>query len=567
MEQIERGDYVLPAIQREFVWSADQIVRLFDSMMRDYPIGTFLLWEVQPEHVSQYGFYEFVADFDVRTPHNDRAKVAKGRGVTAVLDGQQRLTALNIALHGSYTDKLPRRRWNDPTAFPKRHLYAHLTELDHEAGAEETKFRFEFLSKDQLNGDPNPSHWLRVADVLGMDPASVEPFKLLQERELADNEDAFSTLNRLVHLVNRDLLVNYYLERSNDLDKVLNIFIRVNSGGTVLSYSDLLLSVATALWKGDAREEIYVLTDQLNDIGGGFAFSKDRVLKAALVLTDQADIKFKVDNFTAANVRLIETEWDAIASALRVATMMLARFGLSAESLTAQNVLIPIAYYAKHRGLSDADVIRPQLSDDREKIRSFVIRSLLRAGFWTGAVDTILLRSRDVIRAEGAKGFPLEAIEKSLLGAGKSLVFSEEEIEDLVWTPYGNRAVFLLLTLLYPGVDVANVWHVDHVYPKSLFTKRKLTALGITGADATDWAHWVNLLPNLQLLEGLHNETKSAMLPTEWVKTLPSKSRSHYLEHHDLAPLPDELSGFEAWWDTRAERMEERLQALLTKAP
>ena len=41
-------NYFLPAIQREYVWSPDQIIQLFDSLMRNYPIGSFLFWELQP---------------------------------------------------------------------------------------------------------------------------------------------------------------------------------------------------------------------------------------------------------------------------------------------------------------------------------------------------------------------------------------------------------------------------------------------------------------------------------------------------------------------------------------
>lgn len=40
---------LLPAIQRRFVWNYDQIEKLFDSMMRDYPIGSFLSWKVHPD--------------------------------------------------------------------------------------------------------------------------------------------------------------------------------------------------------------------------------------------------------------------------------------------------------------------------------------------------------------------------------------------------------------------------------------------------------------------------------------------------------------------------------------
>lgn len=563
LDLIEEGTYVLPAIQREFVWGTEQITRLFDSMMRDYPIGTFLLWEVRPENVKQYGFYQFVQDFDVRTPHNVQAKVAKGKSVVAVLDGQQRLTALNLALRGSYTEKLPRRRWKDPTAFPPRRLHLHLTDVTEGAGAEQTMFRFEFLTAEEVASLDDRERWFPAADALGVDPASLEFLKILQSRDLASDEVAASTLHRLIHLINHDLLVNYYLERSDNLDKVLNIFIRVNSGGTVLSYSDLLLSVATSLWKGDAREEVFELTDQLNEVGGGFGFGKDRVLKAALVLADLPDIKFKVDNFTAKNVGKIEAQWPEISSALLSAAQILARLGLTKESLTAGNVLIPIAYFAKVQGLDVSAVVKPAFSGDLELIRSWVIRSLLRAGFWTGAVDTVLLRSRDVISKSKAPGFPLAELERSLAGAGKSLDFTEDEIEDLIYTAYGQRTVFLLLTLLYPGVNVSNIWHVDHVFPQARFDKRRLVDAGVDAGDVDSWRSWSNLLPNLQLLEGAHNQAKSDMLPEEWVESLPKNQRSHYATFHDLAPLPSDILGFPDWWDARADAMRERLAKVL----
>ena len=78
-----------------------------------------------------------------------------------------------------------------------------------------------------------------------------------------------------------DRVVHYYQEESADLERVLNILHRVNSGGTILSYSDLLLSLATAQWKDrDARRDINDLIDDLNDLGQGFNISKELVLKA-----------------------------------------------------------------------------------------------------------------------------------------------------------------------------------------------------------------------------------------------------------------------------------------------
>lgn len=130
------------------------------------------------------------------------------------------------------------------------------------------------------------------------------------------------------------------------MDKVLNIFIRVNSGGTVLSYSDLLLSIATAQWDNlDAREEIIDCVDNINAIGSGFNVNKDFVLKSALVLTGFSDIAFKVDNFNKENMPKIENNRKTIKKALYQAFQLVSSFGFNRDSLKSNNAVIPIAYY------------------------------------------------------------------------------------------------------------------------------------------------------------------------------------------------------------------------------
>ena len=121
IDHIHNNRYLLPAIQREFVWQPRQIERLFDSLMRGYPIGSFLFWRVDSETAKNYSFYQFITNYDQRKPHNPvHGAPSTVPGLTAVLDGQQRLTALNVALHGSGRWKLPRLWWNNPDAFPER---------------------------------------------------------------------------------------------------------------------------------------------------------------------------------------------------------------------------------------------------------------------------------------------------------------------------------------------------------------------------------------------------------------------------------------------------------------
>jgi len=93
LEAVQRHDYALPAIQREFVWSTDQICMLFDSLLRGYPIGSFLFWKVKAENSQKFVFYDFIRAYHQRnSPHCQALALAAPRDLTAILDGQQRLT-------------------------------------------------------------------------------------------------------------------------------------------------------------------------------------------------------------------------------------------------------------------------------------------------------------------------------------------------------------------------------------------------------------------------------------------------------------------------------------------
>src|SRR5262245_24392178 len=88
LQGIHTGQYVLPAIQREFVWKPEQIRALFDSLMRGYPIGAFLFWKVEPERTADYVFYDFITNYHEKNhPYAAVKTIAHGYGTTAILDG------------------------------------------------------------------------------------------------------------------------------------------------------------------------------------------------------------------------------------------------------------------------------------------------------------------------------------------------------------------------------------------------------------------------------------------------------------------------------------------------
>src|SRR3954454_13557210 len=151
--RIQTKYYVLPALQREFVWSPEQICRLFDSLMQGYPFGTFLFWKVDPEKSAQFKFYGFVQNYHERdSAHCPELGALPNRELTAVLDGQQRLTALNIGLRGSMTIKEPNKWRTNPNAFPKKIL--HLDLLAARGADEEGEaYCFRFLEPEKATAD------------------------------------------------------------------------------------------------------------------------------------------------------------------------------------------------------------------------------------------------------------------------------------------------------------------------------------------------------------------------------------------------------------------------------
>ncbi len=567
LEKIQRKSYVLPAIQREFVWKPEQIERLFDSLMQGYPFGTFLFWTVKPETSGNFKFYDFVLHYHQRdAAHCPELPTLHDQTVTAVLDGQQRLTALNIGLRGSMAMKLPSKWWTNPDAFPKRTLRLNLL-ASLEPDEDGIVYDFRFLDDAQVERSEE-AFWYNVPDIMAVNDVT-DLNDWLVDAGLSGEQfkSAFRMLTKLYHVVKTNQLMYYYEEEAQDVERVLNIFIRLNSGGTILSYSDLLLSIAVAQWKKvDARSEIHSLVDEINRIGTGFTLSQDFVLKAGLMLSDIASVGFKVENFTQANMEKLESNWPQIRAALVRTVELAASFGLNGQTLRADSALLPIAYYLYHRKAPANYSVSNQFAADRETIHSWLIRSLLKAsGIWGSGLDTLLTALREVIQQKGDESFPARELEQVMDARGKSLTFSPAEVEDMLSLQYGDKRMFALLSMLFPFVNLRNQFHMDHVFPISRFTTAKLRKAGVTEDKIEELARMANELPNLQLLEGTANTEKRDALPAKWLAThYPNAGdRTHYCAMHDLGDIPETIEGFEMFHADRRERLRVRIKAVL----
>lgn len=564
---IKKKKYVLPSIQRGFVWRTSQIETLFDSLMRDYPIGTFLFWRVDKDKIKDFDFYEFLGKYHEKNNcHNKKSELSNDEDIIALLDGQQRMTSLYLALCGSYSNKKKHARKSDLSSYQEKYLYLNLLQPSSDT---EMEYDFKFLTKK--DAQEKSGFWFDCTEILNFSDME-EVYDFLEENDLSDTAKyektvtkyIRNTLCKLFRVIHEDKVISYYLEKGEELDKVLQIFIRINSGGTKLSYSDLLLSISTAQWEEkDARNVIHDFVDEINAIGDGFSFNKDIVLKSCLVLSD-LDVKFKVDNFTKENMSLIEKNWEGITLSLRSAIGLLSNLGYNQDSLLATNAIIPIAYFIYSNEYSGSILQSSHREEDRRAIKEWLARVLLK-GTFGGQPDSIYPAMRELIKAHMGR-FPLQEIIVHYKGGRKTLIFTEDEIDGVLDLQYGKAKTYCALTMLYPSLNYNSKYHQDHIHAKSLFTKSRLRDEGLNEGEIDEYISEYNGLSNLQLLEATQNIEKSSKLFDEWIiqRFNNKDERSNFLTQNYIGLDQDlKLSAFLEFIKQRKLKLKSTLLQLL----
>lgn len=212
----------------------------------------------------------------------------------------------------------------------------------------------------------------------------------------------------------------------------------------------------------------------------------------------------------------IEYNWDNIKKAIKQAVLLVSSFGYSGETLTSNNALIPIAYYLFINGMPDNFVDSGTNKNNKDKIKKWLIRSLLKKTF-SGQPDNVIRPIREILKANGTNEFPLDSIIDKFKGTNKSIQFTDEDIEEfLLKLKYGKSDTLSTLMLLYPSLDFSNKFHEDHMYPKSKFTKTYLRKQGVPEEQLDWYIATVNDISNLQLLAAQLNEEKLATDFDEW---------------------------------------------------
>ena len=521
------GGFWLPNIQRPFVWREDQIERLFDSIMREYPISTLLVWKTKSrirrrKFIDNYKNTIRLTDFYV--PEDDKTKLL-------VLDGQQRLQSLFIGLKGSYE---------------KRELYLDILSGDLVA-PEDVRYKFKFLDAQKA-----AFPWVRFKDIVFSNDLPNRIAKSIIRnagRELTEAEKERVEENiALVQMqfVNRDLIVYQELDSVDNTDAyreddVVEIFIRANSGGTRLGKSDLLFSLLTSSWE-DADERMDELLDDLNRVG--YDFTRDFILKTCLTLLNKG-AAYEISKFRDERIRqeLID-KWEGISAAIRdVRDYIYGRtFIRTDKAMPSYLVLIPVIYFRYHL---------PEKWDSVQNLNEYLLRTLL-SGAFSGTPDTVIDRCVKEISSSGE--FDVRKIFDIIREDGRNLEVTENTV---LGQYYGSKQIHLIFNLWYRDFDYTpayenNLPQADHIFPQSLLrTVKRVNPETGSRNLLKYYQEDRDQIANLMLLTAEENgfSGKRDIPPNKWF----ADKDDAYLEMHLIPKNPDlwELENYEAFIEER----------------
>lgn len=563
VEEIDNNKIFLPAIQRKYVWTENQITRLMDSIMKGYPFGTFLFWKVKKRIIvnKQYSMYEFIKHFHerdcYRNPPAGKFNINNDdETILSALDGQQRLTSLFIALKGTLAHKLPKKHWSNDDAFPPKELYFNLLSQS-KNDDDDISYIFKFLTDEEASKESETTLWYKVSEILQYpDLKSVN--RMIFANGWGENDTITDNAVKLFEQIKCQELINYFEIETETIDDVLDIFVRVNSGGTVLSKTDLLFSTIVSYWdKG--RDEIDTLLSTINKIGDHYSFSNDFIMRTCLYVLDMT-ISLKVETFGKNNVNIIKNNWKTIKEAIKDTVNLLNELGFSSENIVADNAIVPIIYYRYKYG-SDAF----KGAEVMLEIRKFLVIAQIKHIFGQSTSATLT-----TIRAELKKHtekFKLSFLQDLKFVGDSNLKYTEDDIIEWFDCYEKNAFTFMLLSLLYPNLKYGQKgFHQDHMHPYSGFEKKDvLNSLTLPNDEVMStekidlWRHQRNTLANLQLLEGRENESKNDEPLEDWLKISTNKENVAYLPEN----IDYSLSNFDEFLKERKKLMLAQLKKIL----
>ena len=569
LNRVADKKYLIPSLQRKYVWKEAQIYSLLDSIMQDYPFGTFLFWNIKKheyDNLNSNKFYQFLKIYDNSgNGSGEEYNVKKGmdKEVTCIIDGQQRFTSLYVAFYGEMRTK----NKQGSTKFKKVYI-----DINHNSDEDaQEKYKFRFLSKTEVNNSYNRiiknkkiesdfSVWIELGDLINGDYRLIEKefkskaVKSRTARSIAGKQKLFIN-NQLKHIKNKldaidsdslegifsdkktinnweevleklffkthvDSPISYFTITDMDLEQIIEIFIRQNSAGTPLSKTQMLMSVLSSKWV-DARKEVDILLGDINR-NGTFDFDIDFVMRSALYINDLNILVSRKNVIKYADTLQDAENWSKVKKSLTQTAKYLKGLGFSKYTLSSNNAIIPIAYYLSKQ--KKYKIPTAKLSTTFEEFK-FYLFSVMALKVFGNHGDTVLQHIRDSLKDIVAKEFNLQLLNDAYKAHNKNgwsqkplMIEDKSQLEPLLNAKFGKEAYTVLgiiaLSKTNP-IDLQKSIHVDHIFPRNGDGYITIDGKGKIDKSSDDWQD-LNSISNLVFFQASENILKSNIEPIKF---------------------------------------------------
>ena len=548
MQNIKSGKYVMPAFQRQYVWSMEQVEKLWDSILLDYPIATFLFWHVDDDNVTWDTYFcTFLSKvtFDSRKQADSTNYELTSIDVkitdTAILDGQQRLTSLFLSLFGDAYIRQKHARKNGGGGLVTK-LLIELNKNKLDVDEEEYNSKKYDIKFSEKVGRLSPTQF-EVRNILQPKFQEEESRKKAIEEAITNvptdsKEYARGILEKLYNKIFVEKLIRYTEIHDMKQDDALEMFVRFNSGGKALRKSEITMSILEAYWPSAKTEFGKVLADSYSGFGSDF------IIRSALMLYGDV-VKSNISKQIAEELK---NNWSEFKKALRNLEGVLKSINVEVSRFSSSwNVLLPILYFIYWN---------TNYCNNINGIRSYLLRAILFTYFQSGTTGK-LQQMKSYIN-----DYDYE-ITVDMLDQIADLRVTDGKIEDIVNSEKGGRVAGE--ALYYLSLDWTNrnfKYEQDHLHPYDRFDGSKPLTVSMD-----DWRRWRgnrNRLPNLQLLEGRSNGSKNDMRLLDYYNDMNDEQKATFRKQ---AIIPDgvslELDHFEEFYEKRKDILVQRIRELL----
>ena len=549
LENIKNGKYVMPAFQRQYVWSMEQIEKLWDSILLDYPIATFLFWHVDDDNVSWDTYFcNFLSEvtFDSRkqadSMNYELSSINVNLTDTAVLDGQQRLTSLFLSLYGqAYIRQKHARKKIAGGAVVKLLIELNKNRLAVDEEEYNSK-KFDIRFAERI-GKLSPTQF-EVKNIL--DPQFREDSTREQAIEKAivnvppeSKEYARGILNQLYRKIFVEKLIRYTKIKDMKQDDALEMFVRFNSGGKALKKHEITMSILEAYWPSAKTEFGKVLE------GPYAGFGTDFIVRAALMLYGDV-VKSNINKQIAEDLK---NHWQEFKKALRNLETVLKSMKIEVSRFAnSWNVLLPIIYFIYYN---------PEYEKNLEGIRAYLVRAVLFTYFQSGTTSKLQQMKSSI------NSYNYEITVDMMENQISDLRVTDGKIDDILNAEKGSRVAGEVLYFL--GLDWINKnykYEQDHLHPDERFNRTN--PVSVPMEEWNKWRSNRNRLPNLHLLEGRQNASKNDMRLVDYYNDMNDEQKAVFRKE---ALIPDgvslELEHFGEFYEKRKALLMDKIRQLL----